>query len=139
LKGFSPWGLLIAGAVVGTVGLPVVRKGARSLAVHTVKGVLAVSEGAKGLSQKMNQEWMELVHEAKADAESKKDNCRERIHRLEVESVKKGMHLAERARDGFGNIKERFGDLVEEARADMTAGEKPLPQENLPGGEKEKI
>ena len=94
LEGVSPWGLLVGGVLVGTAGLPMVRKVLRSLAVGVMKGGLKVGEEMKKLSQKMSREWAELIEEVKEKKTKKQEGWQEKFRRAEVEAIKKGIDIA---------------------------------------------
>lgn len=67
LKTLPPLGLVAVGALVGTVGIPVLKKTARGLAVLTVKGALAVRNVVKDAGGVVNRGWEDLVEQAKAE------------------------------------------------------------------------
>lgn len=122
LEGISPWGLLTVGVLVGTTGLPLVRKGLRGLAVGTVKGALAVSAGVQEMAQKVSQEWSELVAEVKQERESRQESWREKIRKTEIEAIKKGLDVSEKIKGTVEDIKGKVSGLVEEARKEVAGG-----------------
>ena len=65
LKTLPPLGLVAVGALVGVAGVPVVKKTARSLAVITVRGALAVNDAVKGVGSSLTQSWEKMVDNAR--------------------------------------------------------------------------
>ncbi|RYD01736.1 hypothetical protein N752_28180 [Desulforamulus aquiferis] len=56
-----PLGLVAVGAVVGVVGVPIVKKTARSLAVLSVRGVLAVNDAIKDSGSQVRKGWEDML------------------------------------------------------------------------------
>lgn len=65
LRTLPPLGLVAVGAVAGVIGVPVVKKTARNLAVMTVRGVLTVTDAVKGAGGSLGQSWQGMVEEAR--------------------------------------------------------------------------
>lgn len=65
LKTLPPIGLVAIGALVGVAGVPVVKKTARSLAVLTVRGALAVNDVVKGVGGSFSRGWEQMVQQAR--------------------------------------------------------------------------
>lgn len=138
LEGASPWGLLVGGVLVGTAGLPMVRKILRGLAVGVIKGGVKVGEEAKELSQKMSREWAELMEEVKEERTKEQEGWQEKFRRAEVEAIKKGIDIAGKTKGKIENMKEKVGGLIEEARKEIDTAGTPTYAEkesNLPAGE----
>ena len=72
-QALGPWGLLAVGVVAGVLAAPVLRKGARRLAVLATVGVLSIADEVKNASAGMKKvatdargELNKLVEEAKS-------------------------------------------------------------------------
>jgi len=65
LRTLPPAGLIAVGALVGVAGVPVLKKTARSLAVLTVRGALAVTDMIKDTGGCLKKNWEEMVEEVK--------------------------------------------------------------------------
>ncbi|GAB6158160.1 hypothetical protein JCM39194_13600 [Desulfotomaculum varum] len=65
LRTLSPLGLVAVGTVIGAAGVPVIKKTARSLAVLTVRGALAISDALKETGEGLTRSWERMVHEVK--------------------------------------------------------------------------
>ncbi|CCO07738.1 hypothetical protein [Desulforamulus hydrothermalis] len=65
LRTLSPLGLVAVGTVIGAAGVPVIKKTARSLAVLTVRGALAISDALKETGEGLTKSWEKMVHEVR--------------------------------------------------------------------------
>lgn len=63
----SPVGLVAAGAVAGVVGVPVLKKTLRGLAVLTIKGAMAAGDAVRKAGGSVGRSWEEMVEEVKAN------------------------------------------------------------------------
>lgn len=60
----SPLGLVAVGAVAGAVGVPVIRKTLRGLALITVKGAMSAGDAVRKAGGSLGKSWEEMVREA---------------------------------------------------------------------------
>lgn len=65
LRTLPPIGLVAVGALAGVVGVPILKKTARSLAVLTVRSAMSVSDMVKDTGNTMSKEWNEMSREAR--------------------------------------------------------------------------
>lgn len=119
LEGVSPLGVLVAGLAIGTVGLPVLKKGLRALTLVTAKGVVTVADQVKDAGEKLGQEWNQVVTEVGTQREKRRAAVRAGLHGAGVGVIKTGIGLAEQAKGKIEGIKEEWRELVEEARSDL--------------------
>ncbi|RJQ24890.1 MAG: hypothetical protein C4589_12095 [Peptococcaceae bacterium] len=109
----------MAGVLVGTAGLPLVRRSLRGLAVSAVKGALVLGDGAKELSRKVNNSWAELVEEVKREQTDEEGGVQQKARRAEVELIKKGIDVADQVKGNIGRVKGKVSSLIEEAKKDL--------------------
>ncbi len=119
LEGMSPLGVLVAGLVIGTAGMPVIKKGLRGLAFTTTKAVMAVTDHVKGAGESLGQEWKQMVGEVASKREQQKTAMKAGMRGAGVGVISAGIGLAEQAKGTMQGIKEGWRDLVEEARSDL--------------------
>jgi hypothetical protein len=116
----SPWGLLAAGLAVGIAASPGIRKGLRVAAVKTTKLALSVTGAAKSYGGKIGEGFEEIVSEAKAQqgeqAVVKTEDIKAKVHAAGVTAVGTGMAAVDKVKDVSGNIKQKWDDLVTEAK-----------------------
>lgn len=132
LEGLSPLGALVAGVVIGTAGLPVIKKGLRGLAFTATKAVIAVTDQVKEAGECLGQEWKQIVSEVSSKREEKKDCVRAGLRGAGVGVVGAGIGIAEQARDKMQGIKEGWRDLVEEARSERNEPEAGIDTTGTP-------
>lgn len=120
----SPMGVLVAGLAIGTVGMPVLKKGLRALVYATTKGVVAVAGQVKDAGEKLGQDWQQIVTEVEAEREKKREAVRTGLRGAGVGLIRTGIGISDQARSKIEGIKEEWKGLVEEARAEPNgAGE----------------
>jgi len=117
--GMSPLGTLVAGLAIGTVGIPILRKGVRKLAYTATKGAIAVSDTVKNAGEKIGEEWKQILAEIEAEKLKEKVSVKTGLRGAGVGVIKAGMGLAEQAKDTIEGIKGEWRELVEEARSDL--------------------
>ena len=133
LEEISPLGLLATGLVIGA-GTPVIKKGLRSLAVFTAKGILTVSDSLKETGEQASRNYQQLVLEAREQQEINKCNIREHLHTAGITAVKGGLTVADEIQEVINTAKEKLNKYVEEARQDL---KKTVMQVTVPEAEKE--
>lgn len=94
LKTLPPIGLVAVGALVGVAGVPVVKKTARSLAVLTVRGALAVNDAVKGVSGSLSQGWEQMVQEVR-NQQSQMDQLTKSSNKLSPQIVNQPESIVE--------------------------------------------
>lgn len=114
----SPLGILAVGLVVGTAGIPVIKKGLRTLAFMTAKGVISTADHVKDTGEKLSREWKQMVDEIMAARDKQNESIKTGLQGAGVGMAGTGLGLSEKARGKIEDIKEEWKELVEEARSD---------------------
>lgn len=96
---FSPLGALLAGAIIGAAGVPIVRKGVRLLAVTTVGAALEASDRFKNAGGNVNQEWQNILNEARSRKKDGSMPIREHLHEAEVGLAGAELSMAQHTRE----------------------------------------
>ena len=112
----SPLGALVAGAIIGAAGVPIVRKGVRFLAVTTVGAALEASDRFKNAGGNVNQEWQNILNEARARKKDGGIPIREHLHEAGVGLAGAGLSMAQETREKFNGIKENIEGKMAGAR-----------------------
>lgn len=116
----SPWGLLAAGLVVGITASPGIRKGLRAVAVKTTRLALSVTDATKNCGGKIGEGFGEIVSEAKAQQRAqtgmKTEVIQSKVHAAGVTAVGAGMAAVDKVKDASGSLKQKWNDLVAEAK-----------------------
>ncbi len=116
----SPWGILAAGLAVGIAASPGIRKGLRAVVVKTTKLALSVTDAAKNCGGKIGEGFGEIVSEAKAQQGEqtgiKTEVIKSKVHAAGVTAVGTGMAAADKIKDVSGGLKQKWDDLVTEAK-----------------------
>jgi F0F1-type ATP synthase membrane subunit b/b' len=114
--------LLISGLAAGVFVGPVLRKGVRGLLVQSTKMVLVASDQVREIGNKIGEDVNELMAEARAKAaEERTPLIAKKVHTATVAAVGTGLAAADRVRKVTDGFKERFTDLVDEARQQSSA------------------
>jgi precorrin-6B methylase 2 len=106
LRTLPPLGLLAVGAVVGTIGVPVIKKNARKAAVWAVQGALEVGDTVKEAGHSLNNLWQERVEKARSEEAAEES----KIQAMAVEPTDKGdsESINENAEPVFDNSNEEL-------------------------------
>ena len=120
----SPWGLLAAGLAVGIAASPGIRKGFRKAAVKTTRLALSVTDGAKGCAGKIGEGFGGIVTEAKAQEKGqgkeqtgiKAEAIKSKVRAAGVTAVGSGIAAVDKVKDVSGGLKQKWDNIVSEAR-----------------------
>ncbi|HHW44790.1 MAG TPA: hypothetical protein GXX25_13500 [Desulfotomaculum sp.] len=136
LEEISPLGMLVAGVALGTIGVPAVRSGLRSLTVALIKSALNISEGVREAGEKVGQTWSELVKEVRAERENR---CTpgECLREAGRGVIRTGVELADQVKEKVSGIKEGIRELVDEARQGMTEAVETATEAGTAGAARE--
>jgi|GEM_PF-2562533 len=112
----SPWGLLTTGLVVGIAASPVVRKSLRAAVVRTTMVALSVTDAVKSAGEKMGQEFGGIVSEAKSRKETQTEAVESKVRSAGVAAVGSGLAAVDKVKEVAGGAKQKWDELVAEAR-----------------------
>ncbi|ACV62583.1 hypothetical protein Dtox_1726 [Desulfofarcimen acetoxidans DSM 771] len=117
LEQFTPVGLIAAGILIGA-GSPVIKKSLRGLAVLTTKGILTLADSLKESGDQLNNNWQQLVAEAR-EQQTSKFNLRDHLHTAGVTAVRGGLCAADEVQGMINQAREKISLYVEEARREL--------------------
>lgn len=116
----SPIGLLFLGTIIGAVGLPVLRKTARTAAVLTVSGVLMATGAVKKVGQNISREKEHLAADVGVRQVGETPSMHDCIHSAGVGVVKKGMELGEEINSKLQSGKVKLAGCINRLIAEDT-------------------
>lgn len=110
LMEISPVGLLAAGVVLGA-GSPAIKSGLRGLAVGATKGILSISNQLKETGEKINEDWQDMVAEAKASLEPMRQG--------NAEVIPLARDTEHQILESINAIKKEFTNFMDETRQEL--------------------
>ncbi|KJS03810.1 MAG: hypothetical protein VR68_00580 [Peptococcaceae bacterium BRH_c4a] len=122
----SPLGMLVAGALIGTVGLPAVKKGVRGVAVSTVGAALTVTDFVKNSSGNVSRGWRELLEDVKMKRIEDGHTVKGHLHDAAADLAGAGVAVAEMAREKVHDLKESLENKVAQTREEPAEMKSPV-------------
>lgn len=126
----SPLGALVAGTLIGVVGLPTIKKGVRGVAVSAVGAAMAVTDFVKNSTGNISREWHEVLEDARVKKVEGGHAVKEHLHDAAVDLAGAGLAVTEMARDRVHDIKEGFENKVAQTREELAEIKKDLIKES---------
>jgi len=115
----SPLGALVAGTLLGAVGLPTIKKGVRGVVVSAVGTALAATDFVKNSTGSISREWHELLEDARTKRVEGANAVTDHLHDAAVDLAGAGMAVAEMAREKVQDLKEGFENKVAQTRDEL--------------------
>lgn len=120
IAGSSPIGLLATGLAFGVMVSPALRKGLRGLAVKTAKAGLVINDQIKSAGGTVNGAFKGIVDDARKEIETSPQMegsvIADKVHVAGVAAMKGGLGVADQIKETTGAIKEKWNELIIEAR-----------------------
>lgn len=132
----SPLGALVAGALIGAAGMPVVKKGIRGVAVSTVGAALAASDFIKNMGGCANREWRNMVEDARLKRAERGDGVKENLREAGLGLACAGLSVADMARERYQDIKDNIGEKFAQVRETTKEAAENLTDSIAPAEEK---
>lgn len=125
----APIGLVVAGAAVGLLAMPLVKRVGHTALVLGTRGVLAINDQVKESTAGINRGWEQIVQEARSGRDmAKEQELNQKLHEAKVHLAQKGIIIADAAKRTADKVKRNWNELVEEARQDMQESPEQIDQ-----------